>query len=87
MKTALRTTSALALASLALALVSTPAMAQTPAADPAAASDDSAPGEIVVTAQKRTERLQDVPVAVWALMRWQPIPRPISKARCSWCRP
>jgi iron complex outermembrane recepter protein len=43
----------------AFALTSAPAFAQTPA--PAA---DDAPAEIVVTAQKRTERLQDVPVAV-----------------------
>ena len=43
-----------------LALTGVPALAQTPAPD--SASD--APAEIVVTAQKRTERLQDVPVAV-----------------------
>ena len=65
MKSALRTTSALALASLALALLAAPAMAQDAAADPAA--DESAPGEIVVTAQKRSERLQEVPVAVSVL--------------------
>ena len=42
-----------------LALVSAPAWAQdtTPA-------DDAGPAEIIVTAQKRSERLQDVPVAV-----------------------
>ena len=67
MKSILRTTSALALTSLALALVATPAMAQSAAADPAATNDESAPGEIVVTAQKRTERLQEVPVAVSVL--------------------
>ena len=64
MKSTLRTTSALALATLALTLVATPALAQT---DAAAASDESVPGEIVVTAQKRTERLQEVPLAVSVL--------------------
>ena len=43
----------------AFALTGAPAFAQ----DAAPAADD-APAEIVVTAQKRTERLQDVPVAV-----------------------
>ena len=67
MKTLLRATSALPLAMLALAAFSAPAFAQTtPTADPAAA-DDTAPGEIVVTAQKRSERLQDVPIAVSVL--------------------
>lgn len=45
--------------------------AQTPvAADPAAsgaAGDEMAPGDIVVTAQRRAERLEDVPMAVTAL--------------------
>jgi len=45
-----------------LAFAAAPAFAQTPAEPAAAAVEDSA--EIVVTAQKRTERLQDVPVAV-----------------------
>jgi iron complex outermembrane receptor protein len=44
----------------ALALTATPSFAQ----DAAATDDSEAPGEIVVTAQKRSERLQDVPVAV-----------------------
>ena len=44
----------------AFALTAAPAAAQTAAP----AADDSAPAEIIVTAQKRTERLQDVPVAV-----------------------
>ena len=49
-------------ASLAL-LISAPAFAQTSTAAPAAdAASDS--GEIIVTAQKRSERLQDVPLAV-----------------------
>lgn len=61
MKTFLMATSALALTTLAAA----PAWAQdaTPAASQTA-TDDAAPGEIIVTAQKRAERLQDVPVAV-----------------------
>ena len=56
MKTFLMATSALALAVLANA----PALAQ----DTAPAVDEAAPSEIIVTAQKRSERLQDVPVAV-----------------------
>lgn len=54
----LATTAAIALS----AFVSNQAMAQE-----AAASDDTALTEIVVTAQKRSERLQDVPLAVSAL--------------------
>lgn len=42
-----------------MAGVSMPAMAQT-----APAEDDSANAEIIVTAQKREERLQDIPLAV-----------------------
>ena len=62
MKSMLRASSALPLAALALAAFAVPAYAQeAPAADDSA---DTAPGEILVTAQKRTERLQDVPVAV-----------------------
>ncbi|MEY2926672.1 MAG: hypothetical protein RL367_1149, partial [Pseudomonadota bacterium] len=48
------------LAALAGALAM-PAFAQAPASGDAT---DDAPGEIIVTAQKRSERLQDVPVAV-----------------------
>ncbi|MCY1672941.1 TonB-dependent receptor [Novosphingobium sp. SL115] len=51
--------------------VATPAFAQdaAPQTDDAAAAvvEDVAPGEIVVTAQKRAERLQDVPLAVTAV--------------------
>ena len=66
MKTVLRASSALPLALLVLAAFSAPALAQTaPAADVAA--DDAAPGEIVVTAQKRSESLHSVPVAVSVL--------------------
>ena len=54
-------TKTLMLASVAgFALIATPALAQ----DAAPAATDEAPAEIVVTAQKRTERLQDVPLAV-----------------------
>lgn len=49
-------------ASLAL-LISTPALAQSANSAPAAATGDDS-GEIIVTAQKRSERLQDVPLAV-----------------------
>lgn len=52
-------------------LLGSPALAQTaPAPAPAAKPADStetAPGDIIVTAQKRSERLQDVPVAVTVL--------------------
>ncbi len=48
-----------------LALTAVPAWAQTPpTAANTAASDDTGPAEIIVTAQKRKERLQDVPIAV-----------------------
>jgi iron complex outermembrane recepter protein len=47
------------MATSALALMATPAFAQE-----AAPADEGEIGEIIVTAQKRSERLQDVPVAV-----------------------
>ena len=47
------------MATSALALMATPAFAQD-----ATPAEDEAIGEIIVTAQKRSERLQDVPVAV-----------------------
>ena len=56
-------------ATLAL-IAATPGFAQTApapataAAEPAAAPDESNPGDIIVTAQKRSERLQNVPLAV-----------------------
>lgn len=56
-----------------LLVAATPATAQTAPAQTAepttatAATDTTAPGEIVVTAQKRVERLQNVPVAVTAI--------------------
>ena len=68
MKTLLRATSAMPLAVLALAAFSAPAYAQTaPSPAPATEAEDAAPGEIVVTAQKRSENLHDVPVAVSVL--------------------
>ena len=62
----------------AVLALSTPAFAQdtttagtsadagvaTPPADPTQTDEQATPGDIVVTAQKRSERLQDVPVAV-----------------------
>ncbi|NBC35063.1 TonB-dependent receptor [Novosphingobium sp. FSY-8] len=57
----------LLLSGAAACVVAQPAMAQqTPAAAPATA-EPAAPGDIVVTAQKRSERLQDVPLAVTAV--------------------
>ena len=56
---------------LLLASASAPALAQEGAAQPAteaaAASETKDGTDIVVTAQKRSERLQDVPIAVSAL--------------------
>lgn len=63
MKHLFRLSSALPL----IAFLSVPAMAQDAPADDAAVEAEAAPGEIVVTAQKRTERLQDVPLAVSVL--------------------
>ena len=72
MKATLRAGSALVLSSFAVLAAAAPAAAQTApaAAGPAVtdlAADETVPGDIVVTAQKRTERLQDVPVAVSVL--------------------
>ena len=66
MKSTLRTATALPLVALALSLMASPAMAQD-ASDEATAADDAAPGDIVVTAQKRKESLQSVPLAVSVL--------------------
>ncbi len=59
MKSMLRASAAV----LALSVFATPALAQ----DAADEADAQAPGEIVVTAQKRSESLQSVPVAVSVL--------------------
>ncbi len=59
MKSTLRASSALPLAALAWAVIATPALAQA-----AAPEDDSGSAEIIVTAQKRSENVQDVPIAV-----------------------
>jgi iron complex outermembrane recepter protein len=64
MKSTLRTTSAFASVSIALALFTAPAMAQV---SPAEDADSAASGDIIVTAQKRSENVQDVPVAVTVL--------------------
>ena len=66
-KALLRTGTALVLSAAAQTLAA-PAWAQAaPSADAATSPEEAAPSEIVVTAQKRTERLQDVPVAVSVL--------------------
>lgn len=65
MKTVLRTATALPLVALALGAFAAPAMAQDAAAEDAAT--EAAPGDIVVTAQKRKETLQSVPLAVSVL--------------------
>ena len=63
-KALLRTGTALVLSAAAQTFAA-PAWAQPAApADAATESEDAAPSEIVVTAQKRTERLQDIPLAV-----------------------
>jgi len=59
MKTMLRTSSALPLAALALVAFAGPAYAQD-----AAEENEFSGAEIIVTAQKRAENVQDVPVAV-----------------------
>jgi outer membrane receptor protein involved in Fe transport len=51
------------MAALAAALCAAPAMAQ----DNAAPADDSNPGEIIVTAQKREQTLLEVPLAIQAI--------------------
>lgn len=53
-------------AALLAGLMAAPAIAQTapPAPAPAATEEADAPADVIVTAQKRSERLQDVPAAV-----------------------
>jgi len=52
-------------AGLAIVAIAAPAHAQD--GDAGANADEAAPGEIIVTAQKRAERLQDVPLAITAV--------------------
>ncbi len=52
---------------LGAALAGTPALAQAPAATTTAAAVDNGLAEIIVTAEKRSENLQKVPVAITAL--------------------
>lgn len=70
MNVTLRATAALS-ATVSLLALAAPALGQdaSPAAglEDTATIDEVAPGEIIVTAQKRSERLQDVPVAVSVL--------------------
>jgi len=54
------------LTGIAIAAFPTCAQAQTVAENPASADEISGIGEIIVTAQKRAENLQDVPIAVTA---------------------
>jgi iron complex outermembrane receptor protein len=63
------TRSFVSLAAVGFALAAAPAMAQDAAAGQAAQAADAelAPGEIIVTATKRAERLQSVPVSVQAV--------------------
>jgi iron complex outermembrane receptor protein len=49
--------------------IATAVAAQTPPVMPVAEAGDGAPEEIIVTAQKREQRLQDVPIAVTAFSR------------------
>jgi iron complex outermembrane receptor protein len=57
----------IAIATLAACLAASPSLAQTTAADQAADATATDPTDIVVTAQRRSERLTDVPVSVTAL--------------------
>ena len=58
---------ALLLATTALAGFGGPAIAQTTAPAPAAASAEPFNGEIIVTAQKRSESIQKVPISIQAI--------------------
>lgn len=68
MKAELRQSTALALSAAAFLFGAQPALAQDKSVDAAqSASSDAGVGEIVVTAQKRSENVQSVPVAVSVL--------------------
>ena len=58
----------IALSAVAAGLMATPALAQdTTTAAPTAVVEDQNEGDIVVTAQRRTESIQDVPIAITAI--------------------
>ena len=76
MKGQSRAFAALLLAGVGMAGITAPAFAQTAASD-----DDSALGEIVVTAQKRAESLQETPLAITAVPAAQLELRGISEAK------
>jgi len=52
---------------LVLSLAALPAAAQTTQPQASATAEDTIPGDIVVTAQRRSEKLRDVPIAITAL--------------------
>jgi len=62
-----------------LAVTAVPAFAQTVA-------EDNESVEIVVTAQKRSEKLQDIPLAVSVAMRWRVRVLSTWKTPNIWCR-
>jgi iron complex outermembrane receptor protein len=70
-----------ALAAALLSTTAAPALAQTTAAAPAPAAEDTSAGEIVVTAQRRAERLQDTPIAITALATDTLVERQIEDTR------
>ena len=77
MKTAMN--AKVALGGLAMLLASTSALAQTAPTTPAPAADSGPIGDIIVTAQRRSERLQDVPIAVSAFTDQELAVRQVSR--------